>query len=1091
MPDNFVDRRCTGFRWTLEGCKFRVFKYLPDGELKQLHDFSLDDPISFLAFPAELQILVQVPGETPVNLDYTDDGNLLEITDNAGVDLGFADFQAFIDALRQAEEDCGSVTVGGGGVELDTYDFALPWCDDNAGIITPFWRRYVSIDGVPTVQTFDSNGNVYAPTGTVVACGGGTNEDEVEKSGFMACATGGLVGVPDGTRMFVEVISNEDGTFDRYVGHPLLAGGSMVDPLTSANFEACVTNTPAVEVEQIIMCDDTADDGTNIVRYVRHTIYEVLTGTVVNTFDTSFDMTTPYVIQGADQNLKCADAPVIKTWTQCMVDTFNLGVGFPDQRTTFIRCFSLIDGQAQPAVLHFGLDGLPYAIQGIETACEEAEDFETSAAVFCATGGLPGVPDGTLIFVEAVFVAEVFDHFVGHPLNGAALIDPLLPANIEACPDFEIEQQRLCDDTLGDGTAIVQFIRHTVYDKLTGLVSGSFETTLDPNAPYTVQGIEGNCAELNASTSAAVVCATNGLVGVPDGTAIFLQSVFIGDTFDRFIGHPFNGAAAIDPITSANYEACPTLEVEQERICDDTLGDGTVVVQFIRHTVYDQASGAVLSSFETTLDPTTPYTVLGNEIDCVQPVDQRETEQRKFCDDTLGDGTVIVEFIRHTVYNNDGTVNNVFDTEFDMETAYAVSDENNVRCCCESKVTIECLQQVDGEEIITFMTNLSGNNAARDFPDATSLDAPVFNAPISGDYTGVHYNRTDRRVYGLKENGTDWQIAIWEYEVGGGAPTFISETSFAATDFVGALVGEDAAGLQTNGIKYNPVDGLYYVFFTENVNTARRTWYVNVDPSTGAISNETEFIMQRQVRPANVQPAYFAILENGNILISHFTNNGQGISGTLTAVSEYDLTGAFVQDFTDLHTNGFPIPTNVVWVGDSRIAVLAGSQPDHTVRIWDLETNTQVAESENITNDNTAISTFIDAVVQNLEFTKITTQNCYNNQLEVVHLDSEGNPADVTDIDLISCEAQGAGSIVAQTSTNGPVTDAGATRDLLQELTIINIGENDGVFDGNPLPPGVGVNLKAYVDPTTNQYRKVGEKAYDATGTVFYLSQTD
>ena len=83
---------------------------------------------------------------------------------------------------------------------------------------------------------------------------------------------------------------------------------------------------------------------------------------------------------------------------------------------------------------------------------------------------------------------------------------------------------------------------------------------------------------------------------------------------------------------------------------DDTLGDGTVIVPFSRNYLYDPVTGLFnLTSTVLTADGVTPYTPVGTETEVACDSTDEEapiTVQKCFEDDTLGDGTVIVRFLR-------------------------------------------------------------------------------------------------------------------------------------------------------------------------------------------------------------------------------------------------------------------------------------------------------------------------------------------------------------------------------------------------------------------------------------------------------------
>lgn len=122
------------------------------------------------------------------------------------------------------------------------------------------------------------------------------------------------------------------------------------------------------------------------------------------------------------------------------------------------------------------------------------------------------------------------------------------------------------------------------------------------------------------STTPVVVCFT-----AADGTksnllehVIYEQGVAIGQVFTTAddTETPFDVSTGV--VTAG---ACPVFapDVEFEQRCDDTLGDGTVVVPFMCQiiTSFDASGAAIAPPLVTTyeLDKVTPYTVLGTVLE--------------------------------------------------------------------------------------------------------------------------------------------------------------------------------------------------------------------------------------------------------------------------------------------------------------------------------------------------------------------------------------------------------------------------------------------------------------------------------------------
>lgn len=111
------------------------------------------------------------------------------------------------------------------------------------------------------------------------------------------------------------------------------------------------------------------------------------------------------------------------------------------------------------------------------------------------------------------------------------------------------------------------------------------------------------------------------------------------------------------------------VDIEKVRYCED---DGTTKVEFVRCFRYENGVLVGFTDYET--DGSTPYTVTdpANVSECVVPT-AADVEQKILCDrQATGEKT---RFIRHTVYNSDGTVASEYDTTVDSTVAYTVVGE--------------------------------------------------------------------------------------------------------------------------------------------------------------------------------------------------------------------------------------------------------------------------------------------------------------------------------------------------------------------------------------------------------------------------------
>lgn len=70
------------------------------------------------------------------------------------------------------------------------------------------------------------------------------------------------------------------------------------------------------------------------------------------------------------------------------------------------------------------------------------------------------------------------------------------------------------------------------------------------------------------------------------------------------------------------------------------------------------------------------------------------------------------------------------------------------------------------------------------------------------------------------------------------------------------------------------------------------------------------------------------------------------------------------------------------------------------------------------------------------------------------------------------------------------VNTSGNTTAGIQRLSVFNSGGANGTFNGITLFPGTGREYEAYLDPVTNEFKRIAAMAYDATGTTFDISET-
>ena len=102
---------------------------------------------------------------------------------------------------------------------------------------------------------------------------------------------------------------------------------------------------------------------------------------------------------------------------------------------------------------------------------------------------------------------------------------------------------------------------------------------------------------------------------------------------------------------------------------DDTLNDGTVIVQFLRKYTTNATTGATTSA-DFQLDGSTAYVPVGTVSAVSQNVASVDMELLQ--DDTLNDGSVVVQFLRKFTTDANTGVTTATDFQLDGVTAYTV-----------------------------------------------------------------------------------------------------------------------------------------------------------------------------------------------------------------------------------------------------------------------------------------------------------------------------------------------------------------------------------------------------------------------------------
>ena len=359
----------------------------------------------------------------------------------------------------------------------------------------------------------------------------------------------------------------------------------------------------------------------------------------------------------------CTACPTPGVSSVCLCDDDDSDPTTP--AIPFIRYFNEVDGTV---LFDVDLDGEPYFVAGTVVKC--ADNSHQAEFKLCDDDDSDPVTPAVPFIRVVTYFGGVPTSFADYELDG---ITPYVPVGEVGCcvEGLDVEQICLCDDTLDDGTAVVEFIRHFAYNTDASIAS-VVDTTLDGAAEYVPVGTVGKCGDAEIETHK--LCDDT----LSDGTAVvpFIRTVLYR-----------NGVA----VSAADYEidgitpyvplgaivCCPEGgAVNAEKLCDDTASDGTVVERFIRHYAYDAAGNVVVVN-DTELDGVTAYVVVGDVICCPDG----DVQTLKVCDDTLSDGTTVVPFLRVIGYSGTAPVD-ISDYELDGVTEYTVLGD--VVCCPES-----------------------------------------------------------------------------------------------------------------------------------------------------------------------------------------------------------------------------------------------------------------------------------------------------------------------------------------------------------------------------------------------------------------------
>lgn len=88
----------------------------------------------------------------------------------------------------------------------------------------------------------------------------------------------------------------------------------------------------------------------------------------------------------------------------------------------------------------------------------------------------------------------------------------------------------------------------------------------------------------------------------------------------------------------------------------------------------------------------------------------------------------------------------------------------------------------------------------------------------------------------------------------------------------------------------------------------------------------------------------------------------------------------------------------------------------------------------------------------------------------------------------------GGGGGTTYTTSNSDATllqtsASGSTTAGVMEYSIVNIGTADGVVDGDVFPIAASFTSRGYIDEVAKEVKRLGSIAYDASGTLFLVSE--
>jgi hypothetical protein len=384
--------------------------------------------------------------------------------------------------------------------------------------------------------------------------------------------------------------------------------------------------------------EDSSDEGDTGTVVERSLILVAADGTV------TLDYTVP-----ANHTLGPCDDYDVAYWTQCWQDdTLNDGTVIVEFTKVFIKDLTKDTVAIQR---HSNVDGSDYTVVGTESPCPDLEAIYSVPQEICVEN--PADTFTTQLQRQRQIVGAdgtITSTVTEYSADGAAWSTTLPTGTITigACPVREISwSQCWQDDTLNDGTVIVEFTKVFIKDLVTDTVTVQRHSNVDGSA-YTVLGTESPCPDDEYVTEQVEFCAVADSpadypnLGDPVGTAYQIGdrivaefAVNVHDATNPTIGayknlsngtypQPFyyavNGTDLIGTFPDpADFGDCPDPAAVSWEQCwqDDTLNDGTVIVEFTKVFIKDLVTDTVTVQRHSDVDGS-DYTVLGTESPCVR-----------------------------------------------------------------------------------------------------------------------------------------------------------------------------------------------------------------------------------------------------------------------------------------------------------------------------------------------------------------------------------------------------------------------------------------------------------------------------------------